>query len=1224
MEGNWGDLVKVWLKRIALVALLSQPLSVLVSAPTQAAVEITIAYQGPLSGPESHVGIPQLNGAKYAISKFNAASTKYKVQLTTIDDQGDPSIAQKISPAVADNKNVIGLVGPAYSGPSRVSLPLYIKAGLVTISPSAQSITFTDPSSTFYAAPVFHRVVGINFSSALAKHSVKGVSAPKAFIIDGTENFFGNQIGIIRDTLTSLKASVVGSQEVTSGTTDFSPVIASIKSTGANVVIYDGYDNGAAALVKQLRDSGFAGIFSAGNVTFGKDFLAIAGKSAEGARITTSAVDSISQISTTLEADFKKTTGASSGTYSIEAIDATNIMLSCIDKGNITRETLLKCVKEYRGKSLLGAEISFDSYGDISGNHTYVGEVKNSQIQFADPITNVPIVRKVVESTEAEINLKSVSARTISPGENVSWNFEVTVQPGWTKGIYLQIADAQGQIRYLNLDLTSQFKGGLVEKAETFTTDLVLQTHTGLLPGKYSLANFCIEGQKRDCVTDPKYASTFNQSRQNRSVNLEEFSFQVKDTGTNLREAPLKISKITAKKRSYSPGEVMQFEVEATGKMTMRYTYMSLMVGTNGVTAICQPPSYYSNCNYVQDKEKGVIKIFFTFPIPDDYPASKVEITNVYLSSIGASTASLDSQVNSTAGWHTAYIYYDKSVRAEFGEILATDQTFDFTVYSATILDAGGVEKRQPTWSNLAWENSKVSAGSEAMLTLDINGYHRFLSSIYLYSLVSTSGNTIQLKDIVTSSVSTDPTEGIYPLRKSGRYQIKVTIPRSAPPGTYRLGQLTVQASNCQAKNAMEWSQKVNNGTGQCFGLNFWETTYNTGYLSSLSWPGSEKNATLTLEILPAAKPVLPQFKVVSTDANSIKIDYPFDYELTCDFSADKGSLTHQQVSKGQSNNGLNNLIINDLKPDSVLKLTGACTGSDGMKGDSAVVEFKAAKPFPPAVPKVTANEIGVETAKFDFVYRDGFKYQVKTNSGEVFVGNGTIEFKRLAPESKVEFQLSITDPYAQTTTSDPIAFTTNRPKPPATPALQLVNKGQTRVSVSTKFESQYEYEITSTSGTASIIGSQINISGLKPGEQFTLLVTAKDKFQQSVTAKENFQTELPSPPRIPSLISKAILSNEITVTVTQQEGAQLVIKSSAGVVSVSDNTVKVSSLLPRSIVTLSAYSVDQFGQSSPVVTKNYTTRAPAPQRSLTCTNGKTTRIVVGANPVCPAGFKRK
>ena len=1215
--------MKVWLKRFVLVALLSQPLSLLATAPTQAAVEITIAYQGPLTGPESLVGIAQINGANYAISKFNASSTKYKVQLTTIDDQGDPSVAQKIAPAVADNKNIIGLVGPAYSGAARVSLPLYIKTGLVTISPSAQSLTFTDPSSSFYSSPIFHRVIGVNFASALARHSVKGVSAPKIFIVDGTENYFGNQVDALRNTLTPLKANVLGSQEVSGGTTDFSPVIANIKSTGANVVIYPGYVNGAAVLAKQLRDAGFAGVFSAGNVSFGKDFLSLAGKSAEGARITTSALDSISQISPVLETDFKKTTGASSGTFSIEAIDATNIMLSCIGNGNITRDTLLKCVKEYKGKSFLGAEISFDSYGEVSGNQIFVGEVKNSQIQFTDPITNEPIVRKIVESTEAEITLKSVSARIISPGERVSWNFEVTVQPGWTKSIYLQIEDSQKQIRYLYLDLTSRFKGSIVEKAETFNADLVLQTHSGLLPGKYSVVNFCIEGQKRDCVTDPKYSSTFNSNKQNRSINLEEFSFEVKDTGTNLRETPLKISKITARKSSYSPGEVMQYEVEALGKMTLGNTYMSLMVGTSGVNAYCQPLNA-SNCTYIQDKENGVTKISFTFPIPDDFPASKVELNTLYISSIGASTASLDSSVNSTARWHTAFIYNDKSIRGEGGEALPSDPTFDFNAYSATILDSGGVEKRPPTWSNLAWKNSKVNAGSEATLSLDLNGYNRFLSSVYLYNLVSVSGNTIQLKDIVSSIVSEDPTEGIYPLRTSGKYQIKVTIPRSATPGSYRLGQLTVEATNCQAKSAQEWSQKVNNGTGQCFGLNSWQTTYNNGYLTSSSWPGSEKSATLTLEILPASKPQLPSLKVISSESSTLKIDYPYDYELTCDFMADNGTLVHQQVSKGQSNDGINHLIITELKPDSTLKLTGICTGIDGAKGDSTVVEFKTAKPIPPAVPKVTPNEIGVETAKFDFVYREGFKYQVKTNSGEVVVSNGLITFSRLSPDSKIEFQISITDPYSQTTTSDPIVFTTNRPNPPVAPTIQLVSKSQTRVSVSMKFEQQNEYEVTSTSGTVSIIGSQINIAGLKPGEQFTLVVTTTDKYKQSVSSKESFQADLPSAPRMPSLVSKSLLSNEITLSVSQQEGSQLFVKSSLGVVSVSGNTVKVTNLSPKTSVTVSAYSIDEFGQSSSVNTKSYTTRAAAPQRNLTCTNGKTTKIVIGVNPKCPTGFKKK
>lgn len=1215
--------MKVLLKRFALVALLCQPLSILTSAPTQAAVEITIGFQGPLTGPEANTGIPIFNSVKYAIEKFNATSTYYKVRLAAMDDQGDPTISNKIAPTLVDDNKIVGLLGPVYSGSSLVAFPYFIKAGLVSISPSASNYTLTDPSSSRYGSPIFHRTIGINFAIPLARHSIKGVVNPKVFVIDATENHTGNQVGLLNETLLSLKASVLGNQEVTSGTTDFSSLIAKIKATAANVVIYAGYDNGAAVLVKQLRDSAYAGIFSAGNVTFGKDFLALAGKSAEGSRITTNTVDSISQISTALEADFKKTTGANSGTYSIEAIDATNIMLSCVDKGNITRETLLKCVKGYKGRSLLGAEISFDRYGDISGNHTYVGEVKNSQIQFTDPITNEPIVRKVVESTDAEINLKSVSARSISPGENVSWNFEVTVQPGWTKGIYLQIEDTQKQFRYLYLDLNSRFKGSIVEKAETFNVDLVLQTHSGLLPGKYSVANFCIEGQKRDCVTDPKYASTFNPSKLNRSLDLDEFSFQVKDTGTNLREEPLKISKITGRKSSYSPGEVIQYEVDAIGKMSLGQASLNLNFGGTGVNAYCQPP-YASNCTFVQDKDKGTTRIIFTFPIPDDLPAGKVELTSMYISSVGTSPSSSNAAGNTTGSWSNGFSYYNKVIQDSYGKIIENYPTFDLSAYSATILDAGGGEKRPPTWTNLAWKTNRVNAGSEAILTLDLNGYQRFLSGVNLYNLISTSGKMISLKDISPSLVSNDSSGGIYPLKKSGKYKIKVTIPRSAQPGSYRIGQLTIDASNCEAKNSSEWAAKVSNGLGQCSGLNSWQTTYYNGNLKALSWPGSEATATLTLEILPATKPQLPTFKVVSTESNALKIDYAYDYEVTCEFLADKGNLIHQEVGKGQSDDGINHLIITDLKPDSELKLTGVCTGIDGLKGDPTVVVFRTAKPFPPAVPKVTLNEIGSETAKFNFVYREGFKYQVKTNSGTVVVSVGSIEFSSLSPDSRVEFQISITDPYSQTTTSEPIIFTTNRPKPPVAPIIQLLNKSQNRVSVSMNFDKQNEYEVTSTSGTVSIIGSQINVSGLKPGEQFAIIVTATDKYKQSVSTKETFQAELPLAPRMPSLISKSILSNEITLTTTQQDGVQLVVKSSSGVVTVSGNTVKVTNLNPKTSVTLSAYNIDQFGQSSGVTTKSYTTRAAAPQKSLTCTNGKSTKIVIGANPTCPSGFKKK
>ena len=1218
--------MKDWLKRVLLVSLLLQPFLYSNITPALARTEVTIGYQGPLTGSEAQYGISQFNSVKYAVEKFNSSSTSYKVQLTAIDDQGDPSVAAKLTSTTITNDKLIGLIGPAYSGVSRVSLPYFIGVGLPVISPSASNVTLTDPSSAFYGYPVFHRTIGLSMGEAFARHSIKDVDDAKVFLINADYPFALNQVTDIQETLASLDAKLLTIQSISESTTDFSAVIAKIKATGANTVMFLGYSQNAAVFVKQLRESGFVGVISVGNNEFLEDFVSLAGNAAEGTRITTNTVESIGLVSTKLEDDFKKTIGVGSSWYSIQTIDAANIMLSCISQGNITRDTLLKCIKGFKGKSLLGADISFDAYGDISGYHTYVGEVKGSQFQFTDPITNEPVVPKPtspVESTDARINLKSISTRIISPGEKVSWNFEVTVQPGYIKGIYVTLIDSQGQARSFFIDGSTQFKGYVVDKAQTYNTDLTLYTHASLVPGTYSIANVCLEASKRDCFTDPKYAKSYNPSKENRSVNLDEFSFQVKDIGSNFQEKPLQISKITGKKSAYSPGEVMSYEVEATGKMAFDQANMSLTFGNNSVNASCQR-NYVSNCSFVQDKDKGITKITFTFPIPEDLPPGKFEISSIYLSSSNVSISTGDTSINTTAAWTSSFSYQNNLTYGNNGLPLPLDQTFDFSTYSATILDSGGDEKRPPTWNNLAWKTKKVNAGSEALLTLDINGYHRFISGAYLYSLISTSGNMISLKDVTPSLVTTDLSEGIYPLKKSGQYQIKVTIPRTTMPGSYRIGQLTVEATNCQAKNLNEYNQKLNSGTGQCSGLNSWQTTYYNGNLKTLAWPGSESTATTTLEILPALKPQLPVLKTISSESNVLKIDYPYDYELSCEFSSDKGVLIHQQVSKGQSPDGINHLIIADLKPDSTVKLSGNCTGNDGLIGDIAVVEFKTAKPIPPAAPKITLVEIGFETAKFDFTYREGFKYQVKTNSGTATLSNGSIEFTNLAPDSKVEFQISITDPYSQTTTGDPITFTTNLPNPPKPPTLQLVSKTQTRVSLSTKFEQQNEYEVTTSSGSASISGSSINITDLKAGEKFTIVLTAKDKYGQSATTQEVFQTNLPSAPRAPTLISKVIQTNELTVMVNQQPDTQLFIKSSSGVVTVVGNLVKISNLAPKTTITLTAYIVDQFGQSSTVATKSYTTRAAAAQKSLTCTNGKTTKVVIGANPTCPAGFKKK
>jgi len=337
------------------------------SAATKATV-VTLGYQGPLSGGEASTGTDEQNAVKYAIKLFNAKNKgKYEVKLVSIDDQGDPAVAGTVAPGIGSNKSIIGVVGPAYSGATIASLPYYKAGGLTLISPSATRVSLTDSASPDFGGPVFHRVVGKDDlqGPALAKYATQGVSNAKVFVFDDQSSYGVPLAGYVTSGLKKVAgASVVGTDSVPNTTTDFSPTIAKIKTSGATVVIYTGYYSQAAVFIKQLRDSGSKAIFAGGDGVFNQQFPVLAGAAAEGSRVT--GVGGLSGVSAALEADFKKQMGVSSGVYSVESMDAANIFLQGIAKGNTTRAKILAWVKAYNGKSLSGNTIKFSANGDIS------------------------------------------------------------------------------------------------------------------------------------------------------------------------------------------------------------------------------------------------------------------------------------------------------------------------------------------------------------------------------------------------------------------------------------------------------------------------------------------------------------------------------------------------------------------------------------------------------------------------------------------------------------------------------------------------------------------------------------------------------------------------------------------------------------------------------------------------------------------------------------------
>lgn len=330
------------------------------SASAACSGKLKIAYQGPLTGPEAALGINELNGVKFALKKFVAANKSANVDpvVYEVDDQGDPAVAAPIAPKVAAEECVVALVGPAYSGASKVSLPVYLSAGLSVITPSA-----TNPTLPEFGKSIFHRAVLTDDyqGPAAARLITSKVKNAAVFLVNDASDY---AVGLQKTVDITLAGRVVGKDVTPTGTTDFSATIAKIKKSKANAVFYSGYFSQAAVFVKQLRDSGSKIVFASGDGTLDNQFVKLARKAAEGVLLTAPAIP-FETASPKLAAEMVKA-GWTPGVYTTESYDAANFFLEAIKAGNTDRASINKYVSTKSSKGL-SKVLKFDKDGEVSG-----------------------------------------------------------------------------------------------------------------------------------------------------------------------------------------------------------------------------------------------------------------------------------------------------------------------------------------------------------------------------------------------------------------------------------------------------------------------------------------------------------------------------------------------------------------------------------------------------------------------------------------------------------------------------------------------------------------------------------------------------------------------------------------------------------------------------------------------------------------------------------------
>ena len=363
-------------------------------APAPAApAEITVklGHVAPLTGPQSHLGKDNENGARMAVEELNAkgleiGGAKVKFELVPEDDQADPKQGTIVAQKLVDAK-VNGVIGHLNSGTSIPASKIYFDAGIPQISGSA-----TNPKYTQQGFSTTFRVIAndIQQGKVLGEYAAKQLAAKSVAIIDDRTAYGQGLADEFEKAAVAAGVKVAAHEFTTDKATDFSAVLTKIKSKKVDVVFYGGMDAQAGPIAKQLRALGLKAKYLVGDGGYTPEFIKLAGPAAEGSIASLPGVPLDQMPGGKAFADAFTAKYGEIQLYSPYTYDAVMIMADAMKRANSVEPAkyLPEIGKtEYQGVT---AKVMFDEKGDLKGGSVSMYQVKDGKWGYLETIGGAP------------------------------------------------------------------------------------------------------------------------------------------------------------------------------------------------------------------------------------------------------------------------------------------------------------------------------------------------------------------------------------------------------------------------------------------------------------------------------------------------------------------------------------------------------------------------------------------------------------------------------------------------------------------------------------------------------------------------------------------------------------------------------------------------------------------------------------------------------------------
>lgn len=348
-----------------------------------------IGWQGPLSGDNQQLGINEVNGSRLAVKEANEkGDLGFKLEMVESDDVGTADKAPAAAAKLIQDPDILGVVGPAFSGPTSATGKTYAAANMGLISGSATNATLTSSGFT-----TFHRVVptdgveGTQLAEWLAK------KFKTVFVVDDTSTYGKGVADVVRKVLQE-KGVKITNQGVAANTQDYGAIAQRVTQSKAEALFYGGYDAQSALFARALAAAGYKGLKMTGNGGKSSVFTSGAGAAGNGWYFACGCQDATTAPEAKAFAEaYEKMFNTPPSTYSPESYDATNALIAAlkaaVKAGNPTRKSVAEEINKLDLQGIT-TQLKFAPNGEVANATVNLYTQKDGKIVMLGKIQDQP------------------------------------------------------------------------------------------------------------------------------------------------------------------------------------------------------------------------------------------------------------------------------------------------------------------------------------------------------------------------------------------------------------------------------------------------------------------------------------------------------------------------------------------------------------------------------------------------------------------------------------------------------------------------------------------------------------------------------------------------------------------------------------------------------------------------------------------------------------------